>query len=54
MLWGFLHHVAEPVMTHWPFSMLRENALKTTIGHVHYDDDNNKYLCIGCVEKVNN
>ncbi|KAI4380230.1 hypothetical protein MLD38_006445 [Melastoma candidum] len=52
MLWGFLHHVAEPVLNHWPFSMLREKALKMAINHVHYEDKNSRYLCIGCVEKV--
>jgi hypothetical protein len=35
MLWGFLHNVAEPFMVYWPFSMLREKALKAAIGHVH-------------------
>ncbi|OWM86877.1 hypothetical protein CDL15_Pgr015913 [Punica granatum] len=52
MLWGFLHHVAEPLLKRWPFSMLREKALKIAIDHVHYEDINSRYLCIGCVEKV--
>ncbi|KAB1212043.1 Lupeol synthase [Morella rubra] len=52
MLWGFLHHVAEPVLSRWPFSMLREKALKSAISHVHYEDENSRYLCIGSVEKV--
>ncbi|XP_062158464.1 lupeol synthase-like isoform X3 [Alnus glutinosa] len=52
MLWGFLHHVAEPVLKRWPFSMLREKALKAAIGHVHYEDENTEYLCIACVEKA--
>uniref|UniRef100_A0A5B7BE97 Terpene cyclase/mutase family member n=1 Tax=Davidia involucrata TaxID=16924 RepID=A0A5B7BE97_DAVIN len=52
MVWGFLHHVAEPVLMQWPFSMLREKALKIAINHVHYEDENSRYLCIGCVEKV--
>ncbi|XP_024020591.1 lupeol synthase [Morus notabilis] len=52
MLWGFLHHVAEPILRHWPFSMLRDKALKAAIQHVHYEDENSRYLCIGCVEKV--
>ena len=53
MLWDFLHHVAEPILTRWPFSMLREKAIKVAIGHVRYEDENTKYLCIGSVEKVN-
>nr|QIR30798.1 oxidosqualene cyclase 4 [Terminalia arjuna] len=52
MLWGFLYHVAEPILKRWPFSMLREKALKVAISHVHYEDQNSQYLCIGCVEKV--
>lgn len=52
MLWGFLHHVAEPILRRWPFSMLRDKALKAAIQHVHYEDENSRYLCIGCVEKV--
>ncbi|ONI26070.1 hypothetical protein PRUPE_1G002600 [Prunus persica] len=52
LLWGFLHHVAEPILARWPFSLLREKALKVAINHVHYEDQNSRYLCIGCVEKV--
>ncbi|KAK6941196.1 Squalene cyclase, C-terminal [Dillenia turbinata] len=52
MLWGFLHHFPEPVLMRWPFKKLREKALKAAIGHVHYEDENSRYLCIGCVEKV--
>jgi cycloartenol synthase len=52
MLWGFLHHVAEPVLKRWPFSMLRDKALEKAIEHVQYEDINSRYLCIGCVEKV--
>ncbi|KAK4755823.1 hypothetical protein SAY87_009580 [Trapa incisa] len=52
MLWGFLHHIAEPLLNHWPFSLLREKALDIAINHVHYEDINSRYLCIGCVEKI--
>ncbi|KAK6941195.1 LOW QUALITY PROTEIN: Squalene cyclase, C-terminal [Dillenia turbinata] len=52
MVWGFLHHFAEPVLMRWPFNKLREQALKVAIRHVHYEDENSRYLCIGCVEKV--
>ncbi|XVF17519.1 hypothetical protein REPUB_Repub10bG0129800 [Reevesia pubescens] len=52
LTWGFLYHVAEPLLTRWPFSMLRDKALKVAIQHVHYEDENSRYLCIGCVEKV--
>ncbi|XP_044463338.1 lupeol synthase-like [Mangifera indica] len=52
LTWGFLHHFAEPLLTRWPFSIAREKALKVAIQHVHYEDENSQYLCIGCVEKV--
>lgn len=52
MLWGFLHHVAEPILARWPFSILRKKALEVAIEHVHYEDENSRYLCIGSVEKV--
>ncbi|XP_019190489.1 PREDICTED: lupeol synthase-like [Ipomoea nil] len=53
MLWGFVHHIAEPILGRWPFTkLIREKALKIAIEHVHYEDENSRYLCIGCVEKV--
>ncbi|KAL3825525.1 hypothetical protein ACJIZ3_021554 [Penstemon smallii] len=51
-LWGFLHYFVEPMLKLWPFSKLRDNAIKTAIEHIHYEDENSRYLCIGCVEKV--
>lgn len=54
MVWDILHNVAEPILTRWPFSMLREKALKVAMEHVHYEDQSSRYLCIGCVEKVFN
>ncbi|KAI3443471.1 hypothetical protein Pfo_000136 [Paulownia fortunei] len=51
VIWEFLHNVAEPVMTRWPFSRLREKAMKVAMEHVHYKDKNSNYLCIGCIEK---
>ncbi|KAG6621483.1 hypothetical protein I3842_Q025200 [Carya illinoinensis] len=52
LAWGFLHHVTEPLLKRWPFSMLREKALKAAIGHVRYEDEVSRYPCIGCIEKV--
>ncbi|XP_047249581.1 lupeol synthase isoform X2 [Capsicum annuum] len=51
-LWGFLHHFAEPVLKRWPFNKLREKALNMAMEHIHYEDQNSRYICIGCVEKV--
>ncbi|KAK4493498.1 hypothetical protein RD792_005788 [Penstemon davidsonii] len=52
VLWGFLYHFTEPILKRWPFSKLRDKALKVTLEHVHYENENSRYLCIGCVEKV--
>lgn len=52
MLWGFLHHIVEPLLKRWPFKGLREKALKKAMEHVHYEDEISRYMCIGCVEKV--
>ncbi|CAI0553283.1 unnamed protein product [Linum tenue] len=52
MTWGFIHHFMEPILTRWPFSKLRNKALGVAMEHIHYEDENSKYLCIGCVEKV--
>ncbi|KAL2924302.1 Lupeol synthase, partial [Bienertia sinuspersici] len=52
IIWGILHHIAEPILKLWPFKKLREKALKTAIDNVHYEDINSRYCCIGCVEKT--
>ncbi|KMT17651.1 hypothetical protein BVRB_2g035990 [Beta vulgaris subsp. vulgaris] len=52
ILWGFLHHIAEPILNCWPFSKLRQKALKTAMKNIHYEDINSRYCCIGCVEKI--
>ncbi|KAL8139689.1 hypothetical protein V2J09_005710 [Rumex salicifolius] len=52
VLWGFLYYLGEPILKFWPFSKLRENAIKVVMEYIHYEDINSKYLTIGCVEKV--
>lgn len=54
VLWASLHKVAEPVLLHWPGCKLREKALKTAMEHIHYEDENTRYICIGPVNKVLN
>lgn len=36
----------------WPGKKLREKAVKTAIEHIHYEDENTRYICIGPVNKV--
>ncbi|KAK2980823.1 hypothetical protein RJ640_020475 [Escallonia rubra] len=54
MLWGGLNQYIEPLLMHWPFAKLREKALTTVMQHIHYEDENTKYICIGPVNKVLN
>lgn len=52
LIWDSLYVFAEPFLTRWPFNKLREKALQTTMKHIHYEDENSRYITIGCVEKV--
>ncbi|XP_010245750.1 PREDICTED: beta-amyrin synthase-like isoform X2 [Nelumbo nucifera] len=51
LLWDTLYILTEPLLTRWPFNKLRERALKQTMKHIHYEDENSRYITIGCVEK---
>ncbi|KAH6818430.1 cycloartenol synthase 1 [Perilla frutescens var. frutescens] len=51
MVMEFLHNLVEPLMSRWPFSKLREMATTIAMEHLHYEDINTNYLCIGCVGK---
>lgn len=52
ILWATLHKVVEPVLMRWPGANLREKAIRTVIKHIHYEDENTRYICIGPVNKV--
>ncbi|KAH9770910.1 cycloartenol synthase [Citrus sinensis] len=54
VLWATLDKVVEPLLMHWPGKKLREKALRNAIKHIHYEDENTRYLCIGPVNKVLN
>ncbi|WCJ34666.1 Cycloartenol synthase [Euphorbia peplus] len=54
VLWTALDKLVEPILTHWPGKKLREKALQTAIQHIHYEDENTRYVCIGPVNKVLN
>ncbi|CAA2983748.1 beta-amyrin synthase [Olea europaea subsp. europaea] len=51
-MWDNLYILTEPLLTRWPFNKLRERALQTTMKHIHYEDENSRYITIGRVEKV--
>ncbi|XP_061339764.1 beta-amyrin synthase-like [Gastrolobium bilobum] len=53
LLWDSLYMISEPLLTRWPFhNMVREKALQITMKHIHYEDENGRYMDNGCVEKV--
>ncbi|XP_022723277.1 cycloartenol synthase-like isoform X2 [Durio zibethinus] len=54
ILWASLHYFYEPMFTHWPCKNLRKKALHTVMQHIHYEDENTRYICIGPVNKVLN
>nr|BAF35580.1 multifunctional triterpene synthase [Kandelia candel] len=51
ILWDAIYLLSEPLLKRWPWSKLRKKALKITIDHIHYEDENSRYITIGCVEK---
>ncbi|KAH6825426.1 cycloartenol synthase 1 [Perilla frutescens var. hirtella] len=54
ILWATLHKSVEPVLMRWPGKKLRDKALRTVMEHIHYEDENTRYICIGPVNKVLN
>ncbi|URE15736.1 Prenyltransferase and squalene oxidase repeat [Musa troglodytarum] len=54
ILWASLHKIVEPILMHWPGNKLREKAINTAMQHIHYEDENTRYICIGPVNKVLN
>ncbi|XP_058188427.1 cycloartenol Synthase-like [Rhododendron vialii] len=54
VLWASLDKVVEPVLLHWPAKRLREKAVRMVMEHIHYEDENTRYICIGPVNKVLN
>lgn len=52
MLWATLDKVVEPVLMRWPGNKLRAKALRTVMEHIHYEDENTNYICLGPVNKV--
>ncbi|CAH1426798.1 unnamed protein product [Lactuca virosa] len=54
LLWGGLNKIAEPLLMQWPFAKLRKKALNTVMQHIHHEDENTHYICVGPVNKVLN
>ncbi|KVH88743.1 Prenyltransferase/squalene oxidase [Cynara cardunculus var. scolymus] len=52
LMWDSLYICTEPLLNRWPFNKLRQRALATTMKHIHYEDENSRYITIGSVEKA--
>ncbi|WCJ37174.1 Beta-amyrin synthase [Euphorbia peplus] len=53
LMWDSLYLFTEPFLTRWPLNkIIRKKALEVTMKHIHYEDENSRYITIGCVEKV--
>ncbi|VVA95854.1 unnamed protein product [Arabis nemorensis] len=53
LIWDTLNMFVEPFLTSWPLNKLvRENALRVAMKHIHYEDESSHYITIGCIEKV--
>ena len=53
LIWDGAYFVAEPILRRWPLNKLvREKALKLTMEHIHYEDENSRYMDVACLEKV--
>ncbi|XP_021761987.1 beta-amyrin synthase-like isoform X1 [Chenopodium quinoa] len=53
LIWDTLHYFVEPFLTGWPLNKLfRKKALEVTMKHIHYEDENSRYITLATVEKV--
>ncbi|CAL0326204.1 unnamed protein product [Lupinus luteus] len=53
LIWDSLYILTEPLLTRWPFNKLvRERALQITMNHIHYEDENSRYITNGIMEKI--
>ncbi|XP_054794598.1 beta-amyrin synthase-like isoform X1 [Prosopis cineraria] len=53
LIWDGLYILIEPLLTRWPFNKwIREKALQVTMKHVHYEDENTRYITAAAIEKA--
>ncbi|CAJ1962343.1 unnamed protein product [Sphenostylis stenocarpa] len=52
-IWDSTHLFTEPLLTRWPLNKLvREKALQAAMEHLHYEDENTRYITGGCLNKA--
>ncbi|GMH01961.1 hypothetical protein Nepgr_003800 [Nepenthes gracilis] len=53
LIWDSLYIFVEPILTHWPLNkLIREKGLQKVIKHIHYEDENSRYISLSAAEKV--
>ena len=52
LMWDGFYYIAEPLLNSRIFKRMRENSVQKALDHVHYEDENSRYITIGCVEKA--
>uniref|UniRef100_A0A7N0VL64 Terpene cyclase/mutase family member n=1 Tax=Kalanchoe fedtschenkoi TaxID=63787 RepID=A0A7N0VL64_KALFE len=53
LLWDALYLTTEPLLKRWPLNRwIRDRALEATMKHIHYEDENSRYIVNGCCMKV--
>lgn len=52
VVYDIFHYIGEPILKLWPFSKLRERALKKVMTYIHYEDENSRYINQVFVDKV--
>ncbi|GMN65193.1 hypothetical protein TIFTF001_034264 [Ficus carica] len=51
LVWDSVYYIGETIINTWPFTKIRERAIQKAIEHIHYEDENSRYITIGSVEK---
>ncbi|KAI4307893.1 hypothetical protein L6164_031020 [Bauhinia variegata] len=53
LFWDTAYAFTETLFMRWPLNkLIRKKALQITMNHIHYEDENSRYLTIGSVEKI--
>uniref|UniRef100_A0ACD5ZMJ7 Uncharacterized protein n=1 Tax=Avena sativa TaxID=4498 RepID=A0ACD5ZMJ7_AVESA len=52
VMWTCLNKFVEPVLSCWPVNKLRDRALKNLMKHIHYEDENTKYIGLCPITKA--
>ncbi|KAI3680965.1 hypothetical protein L6452_35745 [Arctium lappa] len=51
LLWDGIYYFSEPFFKYWPFTKLREKALKRAIKLIRYSAEESRYITMACIEK---